>query len=321
MAQVSYLTISAAYVGQRIDNYLVSHCKKVPKSRIYRALRTGEVRVNKGRIKPDYRLQLNDSVRLPPLHKEEASAKWSPGERLSASLEQCVLFEDEALLVLNKPSGLAVHAGSGVDHGIIEVIRSRQKTADDYVELVHRLDRDTSGCLLLAKQRQILLYLHELLRLGKVHKYYLLVVHGRWQCGDRTVDVPLLKNQPRSGERMVVVDTEGQHATTHFRLLCHLGEEHSLLCAMPATGRTHQIRVHAAYLGHPIVGDQKYGDSVRDREIRARGYNGLFLHAYHLSFAYPMGSMQLMTLTAPLHAAWEAVLQEEGMYCLAHLNF
>jgi 23S rRNA pseudouridine955/2504/2580 synthase len=278
---VQRLDISPAQAGQRIDNFLLRHLKGVPKSRIYRLLRKGEVRVNKGRIKPEYRLKSGDQIRIPPVRVAE-SAPPAPDGRAIQKLADAVLYEDRRLLVLNKPAGMAVHGGSGQSYGVIEALRCLRPQAP-YLELVHRLDRDTSGCLLIAKRRSELRMLHQLLRQGGVDKRYLLLVQGDWSRGPHRVSAPLRKNLLRAGERMVRVDENGKSALTHFRFLQSYGGA-SLMEADLRTGRTHQIRVHAAHAGHPLAGDRKYGDTEFNRTMRKLGLKRLFLHAHSLAF-------------------------------------
>ncbi len=278
---VQWVDIEAGQAGQRIDNFLLRVLKGVPKSRIYRLLRKGEVRVNRGRIRADYRLKAGDQVRIPPVRVTEPRAS-NPAQGAIDTLARSILYEDERLLVLDKPSGMAVHGGSGLSYGVIEALRALRPNAP-YLELVHRLDRDTSGCLLIAKRRSELRTLHELLRRGAVEKRYLLLVRGDWSQGPWKIDAPLRKNQVRSGERMVRVDDEGRRALTHFRFLEGYGNA-SLMEAELKTGRTHQIRVHAAHAGHPLAGDDKYGDAAFNRELRQKGLKRLFLHAHFVAF-------------------------------------
>ncbi len=278
---VQRLDVSAAQAGQRIDNFLLRHLKGVPKSRIYRLLRKGEVRVNKGRIKPEYRLKCGDEIRIPPVRVSEVSAA-KPSLGAMRTLADAILYEDERLLVLNKPAGMAVHGGSGQSYGVIEALRGLRPQAP-YLELVHRLDRGTSGCLMIAKKRSELRKLHELLRQGGVEKRYLLLVRGDWRQGPTRVSVPLRKNLMRGGERLVRVADDGKSALTHFRFLESYGIA-SLMEADLRTGRTHQIRVHAAHVGHPLAGDDKYGDAEFNKMLRKRGLKRLFLHAHALSF-------------------------------------
>lgn len=302
--QVRHLTVDDAQAGQRIDNFLATCLKDVPKSHVYRLLRKGEVRVNKGRIKPDYRLQAGDSVRIPPLRYSEARPPL-PAAAAPQWLEHRVLFEDAALLVLDKPSGMAVHGGSGQSYGVIEALRALRPNAP-FLELVHRLDRETSGCLLIAKKPAMLRGLHELLRSGEVEKRYLALLQGRWQGGPRRVDMPLEKNVLQSGERMVRVSAQGKAAMSLFRPR-QVFSGASLVEVVLDTGRTHQIRVHAAALGHPIAGDDKYGDADFNKLMRAHGLRRLFLHAHELSLKRP-DSGELLRCTAPLPEDLERVL-------------
>ncbi|HFD80552.1 MAG TPA: RluA family pseudouridine synthase, partial [Gammaproteobacteria bacterium] len=249
---VRWVEVSAEQAGQRIDNFLLRVLKGVPKSRIYRLLRKGEVRVNKGRIRPEYRLQAGDTLRIPPVRVAETRG-GAPGARPQQALADAILYEDDRLLVLNKPAGMAVHGGSGLSFGVIEALRALRPEAP-YLELVHRLDRDTSGCLLIAKRRSELRTLHELLRTGALTKRYLLLAEGDWSRGPFRVEAPLRKNQLRGGERVVRVDSTGKAALTRFRFLEGYAGA-SLMEAELVTGRTHQIRVHAQHAGHPLAGD------------------------------------------------------------------
>jgi len=278
---VQCVDISTEQAGQRIDNFLLRILKGVPKSRIYRLLRKGEVRVNKGRIKPEYRLKSGDRVRIPPVRVTQ-STPASPGGRSVQKLADAVLYEDERLLVLNKPAGMAVHGGSGLSYGVIEALRVLRPQAP-YLELVHRLDRGTSGCLLIAKRRSELRMLHDLLRKGEVNKRYLLLVQGDWSQGPYRVNAALKKNLLHGGERVVRVDEDGKTALTHFHFLDSY-EDASLMEAELKTGRTHQIRVHAAHAGHPLAGDDKYGDKDFNRRMRRLGLKRLFLHAQTVDF-------------------------------------
>ncbi len=272
--------------GQRVDNYLLGRLKGAPRSLIYRILRRGEVRVNKGRIRPDYRLRAGDMLRIPPVRLEARQAPSRPADAVLRQLEAAILYEDERVLVLNKPSGLAVHGGSGLRYGVIEGLRALRPEAR-YLELVHRLDRETSGCLLIARRRSALRILHELLRENRIDKRYLALVRGRWQGGQRVVEAPLRKNVLRSGERIVRVDPTGKPSRSVFRPLA-VAELASLVEVRLDTGRTHQIRVHAAHIGHPVAGDEKYGDPEFNRRLREMtGLNRLFLHARSLRIPWP----------------------------------
>jgi 23S rRNA pseudouridine955/2504/2580 synthase len=280
--------------------------KGVPKSRIYRLLRKGEVRVNKGRTKPEYRIQRGDQVRIPPV-RMAAVGSPAPSVKEDDRLLDAVLYEDERLLVLNKPAGMAVHGGSGLSFGVIEALRALRPAAP-FLELVHRLDRDTSGCLLIAKRRSELRTLHELLRNGEVEKRYLLLVQGEWRQGQREVRAALKKNLLRGGERLVQIDPEGKDAVTRFRLLeSYPGA--SLLEAELKTGRTHQIRVHAAHAGHPLAGDDKYGDAGFNRQMRALGLKRLFLHAHYVAFRDAERG-RAVAVSAPMSADLRNVIQQ-----------
>ena len=283
--KVQFVDISADHAGQRIDNYLMRELNGVPKSMVYRIIRKGEVRVNKGRIKPEYRIQEGDVVRIPPVRQAEKKAAGKAPESLLRTIESCILFEDKRILILNKPSGLAVHGGSGLSFGLIEALREL-RPKDKELELVHRLDRDTSGCLIIAKKRSALRRLHEQLREGTMDKRYLTLLKGKWKGTSRWVDAPLLKNIVRSGERLVFVDEKGKQARTQF-LPYSVGTDASLMSVKLDTGRTHQIRVHAQHIGFPIAGDNKYGDDDFNRQLKSKGLKRLFLHAASLKFHLP----------------------------------
>ncbi|GAB3472399.1 23S rRNA pseudouridine(955/2504/2580) synthase RluC [Azotobacter salinestris] len=303
---VQLLEIGPEMAGQRIDNFLLARLKGAPRTLIYRILRKGEVRVNKGRIKPEYKLQAGDLVRVPPLRLAERDEPVPLAQGLLERLEAAILHEDKALMVLNKPAGIAVHGGSGLSHGVIEALRQLRPEARD-LELVHRLDRDTSGLLMIAKKRSMLRHLHEALRGDGVDKRYLALVCGSWPSARKQVNAPLQKNTLRSGERMVEVDEEGREALTLFRVLRRFGDFATLVEARPITGRTHQIRVHARHAGHPIAGDAKYGDEEFTREIRALGGKRLFLHAYSLAVPLPEGGE--LRLEAPVDEMWAQTLE------------
>ncbi len=293
---MQWVEIGVEQAGQRIDNFLLRHFKGVPKSRIYRILRKGEVRVNRGRAKPDYRLQTGDEVRLPPLRVAETRQARVP-DSAQQQLAERILYEDKRLLVIDKPAGMAVHGGSGLNFGVIEALRAQRPDAP-YLELVHRLDRETSGCLMIAKKRSELRTLHALLRDNSVSKRYLLLAMGDCSSEPRKVDVALKKGQLRSGERIVRVDPTGKPALTRFRLLEKLRFA-SYMEAELETGRTHQIRVHAAWTGHPLAGDQRYGDEAFNRRMEKLGLKRLFLHAHYLSFTDPERDRSI-EVSAPL---------------------
>ncbi|MEM8816986.1 MAG: RluA family pseudouridine synthase [Pseudomonadota bacterium] len=280
--------------GQRIDNYLRRMLPGVPRGRIYRLLRRGEVRVNGGRIRAEYKLADGDEVRIPPVRQRPEQG--SPDVARAARLLDTVIFEDKRLLVINKPGGLAVHGGSGISHGVVELLRHAR---DDLAELglVHRLDRETSGCLVLAKRRSALRELHARFREGAVEKNYLALAAGDWQFGEQRIDAPLKVRNRKGGERHVVVSGDGKAAATQVRLSRTYGVASLLQCA-PETGRTHQIRVHLQHAGHPILGDERYGDEAVNQRAKRAGLKRLFLHAQ--SIAFPDGSGNELHFTAPL---------------------
>jgi 23S rRNA pseudouridine955/2504/2580 synthase len=303
---VQLIEVAPELAGQRIDNFLRAQLKGVPKTLIYRILRKGEVRVNKGRIKPEYKLQAGDVVRVPPLRLAERDEPEPLAQGLLERLEAAIVYEDKALIVLNKPAGIAVHGGSGLNYGVIEAFRQLRPDAKD-LELVHRLDRDTSGLLMIAKKRSMLRHLHEQLRGDGVDKRYMALVRGHWATAKKQVNAPLQKSNLRSGERMVEVDGEGKEALTLFRVLRRFGDFATLVEAKPVTGRTHQIRVHAKHAGHSIAGDSKYGDDDFTREIRELGGKRLFLHAYELQVPLPEGGV--LKLEAPVDEMWAKTLE------------
>jgi 23S rRNA pseudouridine955/2504/2580 synthase len=307
---VRHIEVDEGAAGQRIDNFLVTRLKGVPKSHIYRILRSGEVRVNSGRVEASYRVALGDRIRVPPIRLAEREA----GDAPAPALELPVLLEDDQVLAVDKPAGLAVHGGSGIAHGAIERLRSARPEAR-FLELVHRLDRETSGVLLLAKKRPALTALHEELRDRGMDKRYLAAVAGRVRDDKRRVKVALRKYSTGEGERRVSVDErEGQEAETIFRRLAR-NDEFSLLEAQLLTGRTHQIRVHLAHIGHPILGDDKYGDFALNKALRKRGLRRMFLHAAELSFVHPVTG-ERVTVRSPLPPDLEAfrrsALAQEG---------
>ena len=291
--RVAWLEVGEEGAGQRIDNFLVRHLKGVPKSHVYRVLRSGEVRVNSGRVKPEYRLQAGDKVRVPPVRTaERRPAKARP-------LHLPVVHEDPALIVIDKPSGVAVHGGSGVSFGVIESLRAERPEAK-FLELVHRLDRDTSGLLMVAKKRSALVELHRMLRDGEVDKRYFAVVKGRWSGKEELRD-SLHKYVTAQGERRVAVREDGQSAVTRVKAL-KAKEAASLLELRLLTGRTHQIRVHLAHAGHPVLGDDKYGDFELNKALAKSGVRRLFLHACRLTLRHPLTGAAL---------AFDSALPEE----------
>jgi len=310
MPSVQWLDISAELAGQRIDNFLLTRLKGVPRSLIYRILRSGEVRVNKGRIKPDYRLKAGDQLRVPPLRLPEPNAPVPLGKGLLERLEAAIVYEDNGLIALNKPCGIAVHGGSGLNFGVIEALRQLRPDCKA-LELVHRLDRDTSGLLLIAKKRSLLRHLHQALRgelpNRQVDKRYLALVCGYFPDSLKQIDAPLLKNTLRGGERMVEVSPQGKSALTGFSVVQRFADLATLVEARPITGRTHQIRVHAQHAGHSIAGDDKYGDADFSAQIRNLGGKRLFLHAYRLRL--PLPEAGVLELEAPPDETWQSCLQ------------
>ncbi|MGM0481201.1 MAG: 23S rRNA pseudouridine(955/2504/2580) synthase RluC [Pseudomonadota bacterium] len=305
--QVSFHQVSTEEQGQRIDNFLISKLKGVPKSLVYRIVRKGEVRANKKRVKPDYKLQQGDEIRIPPVKLSERPELPSANLKHVQALEQAIIYEDDALLVVNKPAGMAVHGGSGLKFGLIEALRSL-RPQEHQLELVHRLDRDTSGLLMVAKKRSVLKGLHEQLREKTMTKQYLALVRGQWQKSCRNIEAPLLKNTLQSGERLVKVDAAGKPSHTRFRISQRY-QQATLVEASPVTGRTHQIRVHALHAGHPIAGDPKYGDNDFDGAMSELGLKRLFLHAWQLKLVHPKTS-ESMQFEAPLEPSLEQFLKK-----------
>ena len=276
--------------GQRLDNFLLRELAGLPRSRVYRLLRKGEVRVNGKRKQADYRLAADDEVRLPPVRVApvgEGAPRRVP-DGLLATVRAAIVHEDERLLVLNKPAGLAVHGGSGLAFGAIEALRALRP--DESLELVHRLDRDTSGCLLVARTRAALRSAHALLREGEVEKHYAALVTGRWRIGRKTIDAPVMTNARQGGERVVRVHRAGKIAVSVFDPRTHFRDVATLMDVAIHTGRTHQIRVHAAFAGHPVAGDEKYGDREANTTLRAFGLKRMFLHAASIAFRWPDGA-------------------------------
>jgi len=298
------IEVAADDAGQRLDNFLLARLKGAPRSLVYRIVRGGEVRVNSGRSRPDRRLEAGDRVRVPPVRLAEREPAV-PSRGLCEELAGRILFENEGVVVIDKPSGLAVHGGSGLSLGLIEALRAMRPDCKS-LELVHRLDRDTSGCVMVAKKRSVLRHLHEGLREGRIHKRYVALVRGRWPASRTRVTAALEKNTLSSGERMVRADDAGKRAETLFRVL-HSYAEATLVEASPLTGRTHQIRVHAQVSGHPIAGDDKYGDREFDKRMRTHGLRRLFLHAASLAFSLPTG--ETVDVSAPLDPALSTVLE------------
>jgi 23S rRNA pseudouridine955/2504/2580 synthase len=309
VSPVSYVEAQEGDDGQRLDNFLLRTLGAVPRSLVYRILRTGEVRVNGRRAKPAYRLAAGDRVRLPPLQdagrKQDSTPAKAPSKSLRDFVTAAVIHEDRDLIVVNKPAGVAVHGGSGVSFGVIEALRAVHPQLKE-LELVHRLDRETSGCLLVAKRRAILRDLHAQLRERRMQKRYLALVAGRWPFGAKTIDLPLKTNLKQGGERVVRVHSEGQSALTTFKPIEQFGKIATLLDVDLGTGRTHQIRVHAAHAGYPVAGDEKYGDREKDAKLKAYGLSRMFLHAASLTFRRGDESF---TVSAPLSPELELVLE------------
>lgn len=307
---VKFIETTSEDAGQRIDNFLMRHYRNVPKTLIYRIIRKGEVRVNKGRVKPNTRLNEGDVVRVPPIKVSEKTDTPEVPSALVAHIEDSILYEDKDLMVINKPSGLAVHGGSGIHFGLIEVVRAMRPLAKR-IELVHRLDRETSGCILIAKKASVLKALHHQIREDKMVKEYLALLSHPWPKGKTKVDLPLKKNTLQSGERIVKVDSEGKPSVSFFKVMEHFSRA-DLVSVRIKTGRTHQIRVHAQANGCAIVGDDKYGEKSTNKIFRGLGMKRLALHAHFLSFEHPgqdAPKEKWMKVEAPLHADFEETLE------------
>ena len=304
--------IGAGNEGQRIDNFLLGQLKGIPRSLIYRLLRTGQVRVNKGRSKPHYKLKAGDLVRIPPVRLSESPAPVSPRAADLEHLSKQILYEDKSLIIINKPSGMAVHGGSGLSYGVIEAFRI-MRPKEKFLELVHRLDRETSGCLVLARKRSALVRLHEMLRRErgeKMNKTYQALVKDIWTGPKQRVNQPLLRNVRKSGERVVQVSEEGKAAASVFVPLKNFPSASAALVEVRLlTGRTHQARVHAACIDHPIAGDDKYGNRDFNKRMRKAGLNRLFLHASRLRFKHPLED-RLIDIEAPLPEELSSLLEK-----------
>ncbi len=308
-AKASHVKVLDDDDGQRLDNWLLRAFKGIPRSRVYRLLRKGEVRVNGKRAKPEQRVAAGDDIRLPPVRPVEEGA---PVIRRASStmvdaIESAIIHSDDNLLVIAKPSGMAVHGGSGLSHGVIEALRASRP--QETLELAHRLDRDTSGLLLVARNRTALRILHGLLRNGQVDKRYLALVKGSWDLGKKTINAPLDTQARQAGERVVRVQASGKESTTTFTPVDFFGARATLLEADLGTGRTHQIRVHAAHAGHPVAGDDKYGDREYNAQMQTLGLKRLFLHAQSLSFEWP-GSLKNYFFSQPLPEDLAAVIDQ-----------
>lgn len=304
---VQFVTIDASHEGQRVDNFLITYLKGVPKSLVYRIIRKGEVRVNKKRVKAVYRLQSEDVVRIPPVRVAEKTEDIPVSEGLAKVLRDSVLQETDNWLVMNKPHGLSVHAGSGIKQGLIEALRQVRKN-DTFLELVHRLDKDTSGCILIAKNRKSLNFLQQALKDKAFSKKYHALVAGRWSDKVVQVNQPLLKSGDQS-ERMVRVNaSQGKEAITRFKVLERFSRC-TLVEAEPVTGRTHQIRVHAQFTGHPLIGDVKYGNKQADSAFQQKGFFRMFLHAASLGFPDP-DTGSVIRVNAPHDKAMKDLLKQ-----------
>ena len=305
---VTYQTANENDEGQRLDNYLARNLKGVPRSMIYRILRRGEVRVNKGRVSPSYKLKEGDVIRIPPVTVTEGPVTIpSSNLHLVQDLRNRILFENEDLLVVDKPAGLAAHGGSGIEFGLIEALRALMPE-QRFLELAHRLDKETSGCLIVAKRRSALRHLHEHFRQKKKKKRYITLVPGKWDRRVQLVDAPLIRNELRSGERMVEVNfKKGAPSSTGFDVIEFL-DGATLMAAMPHTGRTHQIRVHCAYVKHPVGGDDKYGDKEFNERLKSLGLKRMFLHAAKVTFLNPKDN-SVLKIEGPMPEEFEQALK------------
>lgn len=303
---VSHQEVQEEQEGQRLDNYLLSRLKGVPKSRIYRLIRKGEVRVNKKRVKPEYKLKTADLVRIPPIRIAQRAQQQAPTEALQSLISRSILYEDADLLVLNKLSGLPVHGGTGVKTGLIEALRSMQPE-QKFLELAHRLDKGTSGCLLVARHPKALKLLSEQFKTGRINKTYHALVQSNWPVHVGEINAALQRQEPQGGERFVTVSKEGKKALTRFRIL-ETFPGATLVEACPQTGRTHQIRVHAQLAGHPIIGDEKYSEPAPRKAFSKQGIKGLCLHAVELSFVHPLGG-DTVTVKAPYDDDFDTALR------------
>ncbi|MBK7249933.1 MAG: RluA family pseudouridine synthase [Gammaproteobacteria bacterium] len=305
-AGVRHVAVDDEGAGQRLDRQLARLLPGVPRSRLFRLIRRGEVRVNGRRAQPEQRLKPGDDLRLPPVHEAPAAGPVRAPRELVDRIVQAVISEDERLIVIDKPAGVAVHGGSGVGFGVIEALRAARPGEE--LELVHRLDRDTSGCLLVARRRSVLRTLHALLREGGgFDKRYLALVQGHWNLGARRIEAPLRTDLRVGGERTVRVHASGKAAVSRFRPVQFFGREATLVEVGIDTGRTHQIRVHAAYAGHPVAGDPKYGEAAFNALMRAHGLGRMFLHAHSVSFVWPESGVEF-SVNAPLPSELGSVL-------------
>jgi 23S rRNA pseudouridine955/2504/2580 synthase len=304
-AKVQQVEVGERGAGQRLDNFLGRILKDVPKSHIFRVVRKGEVRVNGKRAKPDQRLLASDIVRVPPVRTGAAAPPRRAPPAMVQGLSGAIIYEDPRLLVIDKPAGIAVHGGSGVSFGVIEALRAARP--DETLELVHRIDRDTSGLLLVSRKPAALRTLHALLRDGQVEKRYLALVKGKWELGKKRIDVPLRTDIRVGGERTVKAHESGKEAVSVFKPVQFFGKKASLVEVELETGRTHQIRVHAAHAGYPLAGDEKYGEADFNEKMKASGLTRMFLHAHRLSFVWPDSGLEF-SISSPLPADLAAVV-------------
>ena len=309
---VRHFEVSEDEAGQRLDNFVHKHLGDIPRSRVYRVIRKGEVRVNGHRAGPDTRLQAHDKIRIPPVKVRPPEEIGRPSADLQETIRKSIIYEDAKLLVLNKPSGIAVHGGSGVSFGVIEILRALRP--DDHLELAHRLDRDTSGCLIVARSTAVLRVVHALLREEDTtfEKRYLTLLQGSWDLGKKRIDAPLRTDTRVSGERTVRVDASGKPSLSEFRPVQFFGKRATLMEVNLLTGRTHQIRVHAVHAGHPVAGDEKYGDEAFNESMHALGLKRMFLHAHSVSFDWPEGGQFSVNTPLPPELA-DVVGQLEGL--------
>jgi 23S rRNA pseudouridine955/2504/2580 synthase len=303
--KVQQVTAGEQGAGVRLDNFLARLLKDVPKTHLFRVIRKGEVRVNGKRAKPDTRLQASDIVRVPPVRVGAAAPPRRAPPAMVEGLTGAIVYEDPRLLVINKPAGVAVHGGSGVSFGVIEALRAARP--DETLELVHRIDRDTSGLLLISRKPAALRTLHALMREGRVEKRYLALVKGKWELGQKRIDVPLRTDIRVGGERTVKAHASGKEAVSVFKPVQFFGKRASLVEVSLETGRTHQIRVHAAHAGYPLAGDEKYGEAEFNETMKTSGLKRMFLHAHQLSFVWPDTGVEF-TASAPLPADLAAVI-------------
>jgi 23S rRNA pseudouridine955/2504/2580 synthase len=304
---VRHFEVSEDEAGQRLDNFVHKHLGDIPRSRVYRVIRKGEVRVNGHRAGPDTRLQAHDKIRIPPVKVRPPEDVGRPSADLQETIRKSIIYEDAKLLVLDKPSGIAVHGGSGVSFGVIEILRALRP--DEHLELAHRLDRDTSGCLIVARSTAVLRVVHALLREEETtfEKRYLTLLGGQWDLGKKLIDAPLRTDTRVSGERTVRVDASGKPSLSEFRPVQFFGKRATLMEVSLLTGRTHQIRVHAVHAGHPVAGDEKYGDEVLNESMRTLGLKRMFLHAHSVSFDWPEGGQ--FSVNTPLPPELASVVE------------